>query len=600
MKSRRRWTLWFPAALTSLAAGGLMLPGAAVAAASPSSPTSAPTTSLTSPVSIAIPGAVPADRNVGLSVSKSGLTGRPVVRTDRGLVEGTATKDYELFQGIPYAAPPVGPLRWKAPQPAAAWRGVRHATTLGGPCAQGPGEIPGGTTNEDCLYLNVTSPTGVASKNASEDTSKNTSTSAAKSTTRAKERPRPVIVWVHGGGFTSGAGSNYDARKLAVRGDAVVVTLNYRLGVFGFFAHPVLPGSGTFGLQDQIAALGWVHRNIAAFGGDPHNVTMAGESAGGMSTCAFLTSPAAKGLFDKAIMQSGSCMLNWPTNTWYPGLEGFGPYAPLSEVEDFGNETANELGCTDPKTAVACLRKLPAQTVLGTQMPYNRPAYDTPLLPSDPADALRAGHFTRIPVISGGNRDEGAGNAAALETNGHLTEQAYLDLLTETFGADNGARVAQRYPASAYASPAQAWAAVITDQPWSCPTLTGDGLLAARTTTYAYEFADRTAPNLGAPPPAGFQLGAAHAFDLPYVFDFSTFFDLRPDQQALSDQMIEYWTRFATTGNPNGPGLPTWAPFRAGASTPSVLSFATEADGGVRPVDLAARHRCDLWSSLTD
>ncbi|SDR79476.1 carboxylesterase/lipase family protein [Actinopolymorpha singaporensis] len=518
---------------------------------------------------------------VGPPPSTAGTPDRPVVRTDRGPVAGTATDHYRLFQGIPYAAPPTGRLRWANPRPAAHWDGVRTATNPGNPCPQGPGEVPGGSTTEDCLYLNVASP------------------ATAGPTTAGPKRPRPVVVWVHGGGFTSGAGSSYDARRLAVRGDVVVVTVNYRLGVFGYFALPGLRGSGDFGLQDQLAALRWVRRNIAAFGGDPHNVTLAGESAGGMSTCAFLTAPAAAGLFQKGIMQSGSCLLDWPENTWYPGMPAFAPYAPLAQVEEFGRETAADLHCADPQTAVAlaCLRKVAPERLLAVDQPYNMPAYGTPLLPRDPAVALRAGHFRKVPVISGGNRDEGAGNAAALQHNQPLTEQGYLDLLTGTFGADAGRQVAAHYPVAAFGTPAQAWAAVISDRPWACPTLRGTQLLARRTTTYAYEFADRTAPNLGAPPPPNFRLGASHAFDLPYVFDFSAYgLRLDPAQQHLSDQMVGYWTRFAATGNPNGPGLPAWRAFRPGDTTAPAL--ATPADGGVRPVDLAARHQCRFWAGL--
>ena len=166
-------------------------------------------------------------------------------------------------------------------------------------------EAPDGSTNEDCLYLNVTAPAKPSSK------------------------PRAVVVWIPGGGFFSGAGSNYEASKFATRGDVVVVTVNYRLGIFGFFGYPGLPGSGTYGIQDQQAALRWVQRNARAFGGDPRNVTVAGESAGGMSVCAQLTSPTSTGLFAKAIMQSGSCAFNWADNSQYPGQAADSPWVPV-------------------------------------------------------------------------------------------------------------------------------------------------------------------------------------------------------------------------------------------------------------------------------
>ena len=211
-----------------------------------------------------------------------------VVRTDAGLVRGQAAATSQVFNGIPYAAPPVGALRWKAPQPVQPWSGVKDATKLSSACPQqANAEAPSGSTNEDCLYLNVTTPKQQSAK------------------------PRAVVVWIPGGGFFSGTGNSYEASKMAARGDVVVVTVNYRLGIFGFFGYPGLPASGTYGIQDQQAALRWVQRNARAFGGDPRNVTVAGESAGGMSVCAQLTSPTSTGLFSKAVMQSGSCAFNW-------------------------------------------------------------------------------------------------------------------------------------------------------------------------------------------------------------------------------------------------------------------------------------------------
>jgi len=227
-----------------------------------------------------------------------------IVRTDFGPVRGTVTSEYRTFQGIPYAAPPVGELRWRPPQPPERWSTPRDATTPGSRCPQLASAELGfpGSVDEDCLYLNVITPRSA--------------------------RPgqlRPVMVWVHGGAFLWGAGSDYDARRLAVGGDVVVVTVNYRLGLLGFLGHPSLEGSGNFGLQDQQAALRWVRRNAAAFGGDPGNITVFGESAGALSVCAQLASPASGGLFHRAVMQSGPCMMDWPDNALIPGVPAGSP-----------------------------------------------------------------------------------------------------------------------------------------------------------------------------------------------------------------------------------------------------------------------------------
>jgi len=277
---------------------------------------------------------------VGLLVNTASAETNPparqdVVRTDAGLVASKAVGQARVFDRIPYAAPPVGALRWKAPQPVKPWDGVR-ASNLGNVCAQQPNsEAPNGSAAEDCLYLNITTPAAPSAK------------------------PRAVVVWIPGGGFFTGAGNSYEASKFA-RGDVVVVTVNNRLGIFGFFGYPGLPGSGTYGLQDQQAALRWVQRNARAFGGDPRNVTVAGESAGGMSVCAQLTSPTSTGLFAKAIMQSGSCAFNWADNSQYPGQAANSPWIPASTVQANGKEWADDsmakLACKPGQSMLDCLR----------------------------------------------------------------------------------------------------------------------------------------------------------------------------------------------------------------------------------------------------
>lgn len=500
-----------------------------------------------------------------------------LVRTDLGPVNGTVTDAYRIFQGIPYAAPPVGELRWRAPQPPERWSAPRDATKPGSRCPQLPSAEFGfpGSVDEDCLYLNVTTP-----RSARHD------------------RPKPVMVWLHGGGLAWGAGSDYDARRLAVGGEVVVVTVNYRLGLLGFLGHPGLEGSGNFGLQDQQAALHWVQRNAAAFGGDPHNITLFGESAGALSTCAHLTSPTAAGLFHRAVIQSGPCMMDWPDNALAPDVPAGSPWTPRSDVEASGSSAAAGLDCADPATAAVCLRRVPVADLLAAGRPATLgPAFDTPLLPVSPARALREGRFHHVPVISGTTRDE-TRLYVALMADTPIPPERYRQLLDEAFG-DQAEQVAARYPLNAYDSPSLAWVAVTTDRVWACPTLAGNRLLAQRVPTYGYEFADRQAPAVF-PLAADLPLGAYHGSELAYLFDLvGVDAPLTADQQRLSDQMIRYWARFAATGDPNGPRLPHWPPFEdTGPVGPRVQSLAPGADG-IRPIDLAAEHHCDFWSTLS-
>ncbi|MFC3452395.1 carboxylesterase/lipase family protein [Amycolatopsis speibonae] len=482
----------------------------------------------------------------------------PVVRTDSGPVRGVSTSEYRSFQGIPFAAPPVGERRWAPPARPEPWTAVRDASKPGPRCAQGAGIGSDPSDAEDCLYLNVTSPAKPAHK------------------------PRPVMVWVHGGGFTSGAGSDYDFKRMALGGDVVVVTVNYRLGVFGFFGHPELGSdSGVFGLQDQQAALRWVQRNARAFGGDPRNVTLFGESAGGMSTCAQLTSPSAAGLFHRAIIQSGPCTLTWPDGGFFPGAPAGSPYVPRADAEAAGADVAKKLGCAD----VDCLRRVQAKDLLS--QPAGAPTYGTDLLPEHPATALREGHFARVPVLTGITRNESR-LLVALFPGHPFTEEHYQELLRTAF-KDKAPLVAAEYPSAKHGGPAMAFADAMTDRSWGCPQAGNERLLRERTRTFGYEFADRDAPPL-LPAPPGMVPGASHGSELAYLSDMTPSpGKLTSAQQKLAAQMIQYWTRFARTGNPNGEGLPKWRP------TPRTQSLAP---GEIGPVDLTSVHNCGFWAGL--
>ncbi|MFD0533631.1 carboxylesterase/lipase family protein [Actinomadura luteofluorescens] len=499
-----------------------------------------------------------------------------VVRTEYGAVRGRLDGEVRTFQGIPYAAPPVGALRWRDPRPPARWKGARDATRPGSPCPQEPGEVPTGSRNEDCLYLNVTTPKGDPAK------------------------PRPVIVWVHGGGFYMGAGSNYDAHRMAAQGDAVVVSVNYRVGVFGFFGHPGLEGSGTYGLKDQQTALSWVNRNIARFGGDPRNVTLASQSAGAVSGCAHLTSPGARGLFSKVILQTGSCSVGWPDNFDYRGQKAAEILQPRTAVEARGRRTASEVGCTgDDQAVVACLRALPVDKLMPVLGQYMFPAYGTDVLPTRPSRRAacrtvppRAGavgeHPRRGHPVDGGLRGRRGGQ------RGPMTEQTFDTVMTETFGEDEKA-VRAEYPRSSYDSAALAWSAIATDRKWVHAQYAMARDLARRVPVYEYEFADPNAPAL-APGPPKMPMGAQHASELWYLFDLGGIPPkLDAEQRTLARQMLGYWTSFAATGRPataaarggRCSGRPGAAPLTsspsrpaAAASAPSTWPPSTTSDSG--------------------
>lgn len=520
------------------------------------------------------------------------LAGRPVVDTDRGAVRGREAAGLRTFEGIPYAAPPTGPLRWGLPEPAARWEGVRDAGAPGARCVQLPAVGPGAPSgSEDCLFLNVTVPAETSG------TSRRTGTAGAP--------PRPVMVWFHGGGFMNGAGDPYRPGRLASAGGtggtggpgAVVVTVNYRLGVFGLFGHPALHGAPDFALADQQAALRWVRANAARFGGDPGNVTVFGESAGGLSVCLHLTSPASAGLFHRAIVQSGSCSLTVPAHSLLPALPAYEPFVPEPLTVARGTAAAVRLGCGRPTDGevLECLRGLAPKALAtpGLMTLFSAVSYGTPLLPAEPRRALERGKFHRVPVVQGSTRDEmRIFLGQTLTAHPVADPQAYRSRLRAAFGARAGL-VEAAYPVTAHPTPALAFAAVLTDASFVCPQLRDSRALARHVPTYDYGFDDRRAPDFtGLPPVPGFPYGASHGSELPYLFD--TGLPMSAAQRALAERMTGYWTRFAATGDPNAPGAGPWWP-----RSPAVLSLAPEDAGGIRPVDAAARHHCGLWDSLS-
>ncbi|MBE1558148.1 carboxylesterase/lipase family protein [Nonomuraea africana] len=470
-----------------------------------------------------------------------------VVETASGSVRGTVTGTHRLFQGIPYGTA----ARWESPRPAKAWKGVRDATRPGAMCPQvGSDYAKVASTTEDCLFLNVTTP-------------------------REPGEKRPVMVWIHGDGAL-GAGHLTDARRIAAKG-VVVVTINYRLGVFSGFGFPGLADSGTYGLQDQQEALRWVRRNAAAFGGDPGNVTAFGVSFGALAIGGHLTSPGAKGLFQRAVMQSGEAMMDMPAGAMIPGLPAQPSYAWRSraDAEAVGAHYAAQLGCSD----LACLRKLPVKRILEIPQIMNAfqvYAYGNRVLPEIPSTAIEEGRFHRMPVLSGATKDEHrifVGLAGGKVDYPKLAQTAFP-----------GKDVLKEYPPGD--DPGLAWAQVITDRMWARGTHAQNTALARHVPVYGYEFADRKAPMFLDINSDGFDWGAYHAAELSYLFE-ERLAKMTPAQRRLADQMVAYWTNFARSGDPNGTGLPAWPTLSGGTQS--------LAPGRIEQIDYAAEHNLAYW-----
>ena len=508
----------------------------------------------------------------GVAAAVPGSGGDPVVTTSDGAVRGLAGSTVDTFLGLPYAAPPTGNLRWRPPQPATHWPGVRDATSFAPSCPQNPTAnpfLPPAPASEDCLYLNVYTPT------------------------LRHDASRPVLVWIHGGGLTQDAGRNYDPAQLAADG-IVAVTINYRLGALGFLAHPALasrPGgpAGNYGLMDQQAALRWVQANIARFGGNPRDVTIAGESAGGLSVLAHLVSRGSRGLFQRAIIQSGSFALSQQS---------------LADAEAAGEDFAAKAGC--PDQTAACLRHLPVSTLLAAPSgAYIPGVVDGQVLTEPIGTALAAGRFARVPVLNGTNRDEerifvSFGRAISRGTNVQIPEQSvtadgYQSDIASVLGVSSAraAAVAAEYPLTAYPSPVVAFSALVGDASFACPALQIDRWTSGRVPTFGYEFNDDAAPLRFTPPLAGPPV-ATHGSELQYLFGLPNApvpGTLNTGQQTLAASMQAAWADFAARGNPATAAVP-WPAFGASGRMLSLVPPQPQSE-----TDFAARHHCSFWAA---
>ena len=476
-----------------------------------------------------------------------------VIQIRSGRLAGIMEGEIAAYKGIPYAAPPVGDLRWRAPQDAAGWTGARDASRYGDQCPQNRQSWDSSASpqpaSEDCLTLNVWTP-------------------ASLPATGPGSKPLPVMVWIHGGGMVSGSGTSamFDGAGLARRG-VVIVTFDYRLGRFGFFAHPALTKEtpdgplGDYGLMDQIAVLRWVQANIAAFGGDPANVTIFGESSGGESVNRLMLSPSAQSLFAKAIAESGG---------------GRNPWKPLGQAEAIGQAFAAKAHAT--AETPAALRAIPAKTVLGgismfspEADTYAGPILDGRLVREDVVQGFAAGHAAKVPYLVGSNSDEVGMVPGILLTP--MTEKAAAVL-----GADKAGVIA------AYGSVGAFHAHFASDLNFTEPAR-ALASLAARNGQPAYLYRFGYVAH-----GAGKGHGAGHASELPFVF--GTTADDAQDR-AAADLVGAYWTNFAKTGDPNGPGLPRWPTYSA--QDDQLLSFtpdatAQAAKAGSPALDVIAAH----------
>jgi para-nitrobenzyl esterase len=488
------------------------------------------------------------------------------VKTDAGIVEGFTPpgSSVRVFRGIPFAAPPVGERRWQPPQPVAPWEGVRKADEFGARCLQNrvfDDMVFRDELSEDCLYLNVWTPAESA------------------------DAALPVMVWIYGGGFQGGSASEprQDGERLAGKG-VVVVSMNYRLGIFGFLAHPELTkesehqASGNYGLMDQTAALRWVKANIARFGGDPGNVTIFGESAGSFSVSAQVASPLARGLVHKAIGESGAFFR-------------MGDTSPLATLSLADSETSGaEFGASIGKDSLDGLQAASGEELLKAVAEKKRwfaPNVDGHFLPKDALDIYAAGEQSHVPLLAGWNLDEVRAGVVLGEEK--VTAKGFTDQTRERFkeAADALLKV---YPARSDAQALESASALAGDlfigySTWKWIEM---HLETGGAPVYRYSF-DRKIPvapgtKVNGQPATSEDIGARHAGEIEYVFGA---LDSLPDvpwqasDRALSDQVMTYWSNFARAGDPNGPGLPTWPRYEGGP------------DGQVMHLDVSSRARPD-------
>ncbi len=495
---------------------------------------------------------VPVQVRAADAETESQRTPTGVVEIESGSLRGLAIgeqEDIHAFKGIPFAAPPVGELRWQPPQPAESWEGVRDCFKFGNASAQTvnpmlsafPGMSLAAETSEDCLYLNIWRPADAPSE------------------------PLPVMVWIHGGGYVLGAASQplYNGEQLA-RAGVVMVGVNYRLGAAGFLAHPALSAesehkaSGNYGILDQIAALEWVQRNIAAFGGDPDRVTIFGESAGGGSVFTLLVSPLAKGLFHRAIAESG------PSLTFAHLRESLWGF---ESAEETGLEIGRACGLEEPQTAEA-LRELSIEQLLAktpgmSGAPELRlrsnnlrmaPVVDGWVVPDDPMTIFAEGRQNDVPLIVGSNRDEAT--MFTMMTRLPTSVEAANELTRREFGGQAEAILAA-YPVAARADIRRSINALLGDLIFVAPArYVARSMGNVSSPVYCYHFAHVP------PGPTGAMMGAHHASEIAYVFKQLS---LAPTVSAADERIAElmqgYWVQFAATGDPNGEGLPNWPAF---------------------------------------
>ena len=466
---------------------------------------------------------------VFLSAIAAAASADPVVAVTGGRIRGRLASDGgAAFKGIPFARPPVADLRWREPQPVEPWADIRDASEFRPACTQlsegwNAADVPSST--EDCLYLNVATPEW------------------------PPKTPRPVMVWIHGGSNLSGSGEApaFDERAL-VRYGMVWVTVNYRLGALGFLAHTELVresshhASGNYGLMDQIAALRWVRDNVAGFGGDLGNVTVAGESAGAWDISLLMTSPLAKGLFHRAIQESGAA-------------GGFNGCLPLARAQEIGRKLAVELKAPDGD-AIRFLRTVPAVAILkagqaaaaGDRTGLGA-SVDGWVLPESPVKVFAEGHAAAIPLITGTNAQEVGGPEPAAKLREEI-RKAYGDFADRALALYGLAGEAEGKPDPLYGAPGTQWA---SDLEFRCPSeAQAMWHAAAGNPTYVYEF-EQPAPGRPA---------SVHAGELVFLFGtWASGVPLTPADRKVSEQMQNYWANFTRTGSPNGEGLPAWLEF---------------------------------------